>query len=125
MDIGININKEQYKTKQDRMELLKSSVSVEGVETALRVYATPFRRVSRWPKAVARERGRNLRRRVEVSKGISWIYFHGRGRGEKWRERGSQRSGGGKTRCGLGGESVFVGIRRFGGGCGGLVGVER
>ena len=39
----------------------------------LRVDATPWRKVSRWPYAVARERGGNLRTRVGVKSGIPWM----------------------------------------------------
>ena len=39
----------------------------------LRVDATPWRKVSRWPYAVARERGGNLRTRVGVNSGIPWM----------------------------------------------------
>jgi hypothetical protein len=46
----------------------------------LRVEAIPFRRVSRWPKAVARDRGGNLRTSLGVSRGIPWIYPRERAR---------------------------------------------
>jgi hypothetical protein len=48
--------------------------------STLRVEAMPFRRVSRWPKAVARDRGGNLRTSLGVSRGIPWIYPRERAR---------------------------------------------
>ena len=52
----------------------------------LRVDATPCRKVSRCPYAVARERGGNLRTRVWVSRGIPWIYPRERARRKVERE---------------------------------------
>ncbi len=43
-------------------------------ESNFRVEAMPFRRVSRWSKAVARDRGGNLRTSLGVSRAIPWIY---------------------------------------------------
>jgi hypothetical protein len=40
----------------------------------------PFRRVFRWPKAVARDRSGNLRTSLGVSRGIPWIYPQERAR---------------------------------------------
>ena len=51
-----------------------------------RVEATPLRRVSRCPKAVARDRGGNFRTRVWVSRGIPWIYPRERARRKEDRE---------------------------------------
>ena len=51
-----------------------------------RVEATPLRRVSRCPKAVARDRGGNLRTRVWVKRGIPWIYPRERARRKEDRE---------------------------------------
>ena len=46
----------------------------------LRVEAMFCRRVLRWPKAVARDRGGNLRTSLVVSRGIPWIYPRERAR---------------------------------------------
>ena len=46
----------------------------------LRVEAMFCRRVFRWPKAVARDRGGNLRTSLVVSRGIPWIYPRERAR---------------------------------------------
>ena len=52
----------------------------------LRVDATPCRKVSRCPYAVARERGGNFRAMVWVNRGIPWIYPRERARRKVERE---------------------------------------
>ena len=54
------------------MEALSKAERQEG-GGVLRVDATPCRKVSRCPYAVARERGGNLRAMVWVNRGIPWI----------------------------------------------------
>jgi hypothetical protein len=64
------------------------------VRGACLVEATPFRRVSRCPNAVAKSRGGNFRTRVWVRRGIPWIYPRDRlGHAGKKREAESRSSG--------------------------------
>jgi hypothetical protein len=58
-----------------------------------RVDATPFLSWSRWPNAVEREGGGNLRTRMEVTRGIPRIYPRERAR------RKEEREGEPKQRC--------------------------
>ncbi len=59
----------------------------------MRVDAIPWRRVSRWPYAVARAKGGNFLTRAGVSLGIPWIYPRERAR------RKVEREGEPKQRC--------------------------
>ena len=67
------------------MEALSKAERQEG-GGVLRVDATPCRKVSRCPYAVARERGGNLRAMVWVNRGIPWIYPRERARRKVERE---------------------------------------
>ena len=59
---------------------------VRGGRRRVEATSTPLRRVSRCPKAVARDRGGNLRTRVWVKRGIPWIYPRERARRKEDRE---------------------------------------
>ena len=60
--------------------------SIGSDRETLRVDATPWRKVSRCPYAVARERGGNFRAMVGVKRGIPWIYPRERARRKVERE---------------------------------------
>jgi hypothetical protein len=61
------------------------------------VDATPWRKVSRCPYAVARERGGNFRATMGVKRAIPWIYPRERAR-RKVRDRENQSCDGGRLR---------------------------